>query len=223
MEPSFMLYEQAPDLLNNTMNLKKQAIEDDNISALQDMHAEVTFDDLLVAVGKSKNRDAFIRVFEHFAPRVKSFLMKGGMTAELADELAQETMLTVWQKADVYDPQQSAASTWIFTIARNKRIDALRKAGRPQAELSDPMMVSDLIAPDELTCMNEQRERLNKALKELPEEQAALIRKSFLEEKPHTDIAEETNIPLGTVKSRIRLALEKLRYHMGDKEGNGDE
>src|SRR6185503_7401895 len=100
----------------------------------------VTFEDLLVAVGKNRDRDAFVRLFEHYAPRVKSFLMKGGMSPAQADDLAQDTMLTVWRKAPQYNPVLAGAGTWIFTIARNRRIDYLRKQARPEPDPSDPLM-----------------------------------------------------------------------------------
>lgn len=214
---AFPLYADAKNLLNSHMVLKKKDIDYETGTFRDgDENGEVTFDDLLVAVGKSRNRDAFIRLFEYFAPRIKSFLMKGGLTQEMADELAQEAMLTVWQKAEQYDPTQAAAATWIFTIARNKRIDAFRKAGRPQPDLNDPMMTPDIEQPDEAFSKSEHNRMLAEAIETLPPEQADLIRKSFFEEKTHNDIAEETNIPLGTVKSRIRLALERLRAQMGE-------
>lgn len=213
-----MLYGSAKNLLNSCMVLKPETASEQPVNTAIETQDEITFDDLLVAVGKTRNRDAFIRVFEHFAPRIKSFLMKGGMTQEMADELAQETMLTVWQKAARYDPQQAAASTWIFTIARNKKIDALRKAGRPQPDLNDPLMTTDIPRPDENLSKTEEAELLTNAIKSLPPEQAQLIEKSFFEDKTHQAIAEETDIPLGTVKSRIRLALQKLKHNMGVRQ-----
>ncbi|MEM7650741.1 MAG: sigma-70 family RNA polymerase sigma factor [Pseudomonadota bacterium] len=170
------------------------------------------FSELLHALGQEKNKEAFIALFDHFAPRVKSFLMKGGASPEAADELAQETMLTVWNKADKYDPKQAAASTWIFTIARNKRIDALRKTKRHDPNPSDPLLLEDdAPSPRDNAIQKQDTSVIADALEKLPEEQADLIRKSFFEDKSHAVIAEETGIPLGTVKSRIRLALERLR------------
>lgn len=210
-----MLYGAVANLLNKPVVLQRRESEGSRpVSAMAETQGTVTFDDLLVAVGRTRNRDAFVRVFEYFAPRIKSFYMKGGLTQELADELAQETMLTVWRRADTYDPAQASASTWIFTIARNKRIDMLRKTARPEPDAADPMLTPDIVLPDEITARHEQGRRLADALRELPEEQARLIRKSFFEEKAHADIAAETGIPLGTVKSRIRLALERLRRHL---------
>ena len=185
--------------------------QNDAISAIEPS-AMPDFNDLLCAVGKSKDKDAFIQLFEHFAPRIKSFLIKGGANPETADELAQETMLIIWNKAESYDPRQAAASTWIFTIARNKRIDALRKTKRHDPNPSDPLLLEDDgPGPRQNLIQNDNARVIADALTKLPEEQAMLIRKSFFEDKSHAVIAEETGIPLGTVKSRIRLALERLR------------
>jgi RNA polymerase sigma factor (sigma-70 family) len=174
--------------------------------------APVTFEDLLTAVGRSRDRDAFIRLFEHFAPRVKSFLMRGGFRADLADELAQETMLTVWDKAAGYNAAQAAASTWIYTIARNKRIDSLRRINRPEPDAADPLFAPEPEPrPDDILNHAEEATYIAEAMKKLPAEQAELIQKAFFEEKSHSDIAAETNLPLGTVKSRIRLALDRMR------------
>ncbi len=215
-----MLYAGDRILFNSPMAVKTGKTQDPAPSRMKDeMQGEVTFDDLLVAVGKTRNRDAFVQIFEYFAPRVKSFLMKAGLGPDIADELAQDTLLTLWQKADSYNPEQAAASTWIFTIARNKRIDYLRKQGRSKADPHDPLLqgVTD-VGPDQSVGLAEERAILASALRHLPDDQAALIKKSFYEDKTHTDIAAEMNLPLGTVKSRIRLALEKLRYGMRDKE-----
>ena len=173
---------------------------------------------MLHAVGRHQDRESFIALFRHFAPRIKSFLMKGGATPEQADELAQETMLTVWDKAQNYDPRQAGASTWIYTIARNKKIDALRKAGRVEIANADTALLeSDDPAPSESVIRAEEIESIGRALKDLPREQALLLQKSFFEDKSHADIAAEMKLPLGTVKSRIRLALDKLRQDKGVK------
>lgn len=176
-------------------------------------------EDLLVKVAQNSDREAFIQLFEYFAPRIKSFLMKSGVSPEMADELAQETMLTVWNKASSYDRSQANASTWIFTIARNKKIDMFRKIGRPQPDMNDPSMVGDdMPSPSEGIDRDQETQIVAAALEKLPKEQAELVYKSFFEEKTHQVISEETKIPLGTVKSRIRLALERLRSDTNVKE-----
>lgn len=223
-----MLYGEDPNLLNFPMVSKNKQPSPKitpRPAALDTAVAgDVTFEDLLVAVGETRNRDAFIRLFEHFAPRVKSFLMRGGLTQEMADELAQETMLTVWQKAESFDPARAAASTWIYTIARNKRIDYFRRNARVEPNSEDPLMTPDLSPlPDAEISQREQGILLEKAIHELPADQADMVKKAFLEEKTHADIAAETGIPLGTVKSRIRLALERLRYHLGAEAAAGEQ
>lgn len=178
------------------------------------------FNALIVNVARQRDRQSFIALFEHFAPRIKSFLIKGGVREEMADELAQETMLSVWQKSDHFDPARSSASTWIYTIARNKRIDAFRKSGR--VEITPPDYFIDNQPEDESTSnparalMHAEEEKgLSDALSALPPEQADLIRRAFFEEKSHAQIAQETKIPLGTIKSRIRLGLERLAQQKG--------
>ncbi len=189
---------------------KKPTIEDANI--LRRGTDNMSHEDMLCAIAEYKDKDSFSALFEYFAPRIKSFLMKGGSTPDQAEELAQETMLTVWRKASSFDRRQSNASTWIFTIARNKKIDALRKSRRHAFDIETPETIEDEapLAADNLVRLQETR-ILASALKDLPEDQATLLRKSFFEDKSHAEIAQETNIPLGTIKSRIRLALAKLR------------
>lgn len=172
--------------------------------------------DLLYAVGHKKDKEAFAALFEYFAPRIKSFLMKGGASPDAADELAQDTMVTIWQRAESFDPTKANASTWIFTIARNKRIDSLRRA-RPEFDPTDEDFEIEDDAPNanDMIAQQEEEDTMANAIRNLPEEQADLLYRSFFENKTHADIAKETSLPLGTVKSRIRIALDKLR---GDKK-----
>lgn len=180
---------------------------------------EKSFEEMLQSIGQNQDRQAFIGLFEYFAPRVKSYLMRGGMVPETADELAQETMLTVWDKAAAYKPEKASASTWIFTIARNKKIDFLRKREQIHIDLGDLSLPDESgETPREQAMRSEEMQLLAEAIHKLPEEQADLLYKSFFEDKTHSEIAEETGIPLGTIKSRIRLALEKLRGEKGIKE-----
>ena len=170
------------------------------------------FADLVAAIAANRDRQAFIRLFEHFAPRVKSYLMRLGAQAAEADELAQEALLAVWQKAATFDRQQSSVSTWLFTIARNKRIDAIRRTRRPELDPEDPALVP--AAPeqaDEILQAAQSATRLRAAIAELPGDQRELLVLAFFQEKSHSDIAAETGLPLGTVKSRIRLAMQRLR------------
>ena len=168
---------------------------------------------LLVQVRDRQDRAAFAALFRHFAPRVKAFLVKSGAGASVAEECAQEVMATLWQKAHLFDPARASVATWVFTIARNKRIDALRKDRRAEPEDLD---WGPEPAPDQAEAMEAQEEtdRLGRALAALPAKQRTLIERAFYGELSHSEIAAETGLPLGTIKSRIRLALDKLRHHM---------
>ncbi len=168
---------------------------------------------LLVRVRDFQDRAAFAALFRHFAPRVKAFLMKSGASAALAEECAQEVMATLWQKAHLFDPARASVATWVFTIARNKRIDALRKARRAEPEELDWGPQPE---PDQAEAMvaQEETDRLGRALASLPDKQRKLIERAYFGDISHSEIAAETGLPLGTIKSRIRLALDKLRHHM---------
>ena len=168
---------------------------------------------LIKKVETLKDTSAFEELFNHFAPRVKAFLMKSGADPQMAEECSQEVLATVWRKAHLFDPTRASASTWIFTIARNKKIDAIRKQNRPEPEQLYPDQDYE---PDQeaVVELQQETERLTSALKELPEKQRVLVEKAYLGELSHSEIAEITGLPLGTIKSRIRLALEKLRHAM---------
>ena len=174
------------------------------------------FADLIRAIAERGDRSAFSALFEHFAPRVKAYMQRLGASPELAEELAQETLIAVWRKAAAFDPVKAAPSTWIFTIARNLRIDAARRARRAETA-DDP---SDAPAPEPtpeaLAAAAESEVRVQGALASLPAEQAEVVRLSFFSDKPHSEIAETLNLPLGTVKSRLRLAFGRLRELLGD-------
>ena len=173
--------------------------------------------EFLIAVAEHKDRKAFIRLFEHFGPRVKSYLKRLGVNDSEADDLMQEVMLTVWRRAEQFDYRKARASTWIFTITRNKRIDAIRRERRPELDPNDPALVPDRDDdPSEAVSAGEWRAAIKKAINEVPEEQASLLRMSFFEDKTHDAIASELGLPLGTVKSRIRLAVAKLRRSLED-------
>jgi RNA polymerase sigma factor (sigma-70 family) len=174
---------------------------------------------LLVAVAEHRDKQAFADLFAHYGPRIKSYLMRQGADAASAEELSQEAMLSVWRKADRFDASKASAGTWIFTVARNLRIDALRKENRPNFDPEDPAFVPDEeVAPDDAVEIGETQKQIRAAIAQLPEEQAEVIRLSFYEDKPHGEIAEELNLPLGTVKSRLRLATRKVRTVLGEVE-----
>lgn len=169
------------------------------------------------AIAQSGDRQAFAQLFAHFAPRVKSYLLRLGAPAPLAEDLAQETMLTVWRKAAYFDGSRAEAATWIFTIARNLRIDALRRDRHPEPRPEDILLLADAPTPaDDQIAAARREDRLREALKTLPEEQALIVRLSYFQDKPHREIERDLGIPLGTVKSRLRLAMTRLRACLGE-------
>lgn len=151
-------------------------------------------------------------LFETYAPRVKSYMMRQGADPNTAEELAQETLLTVWRKAALYSDDKGSATTWIFTIARNLRIDRLRRevAWQPLPDDIEQESTSDP-APDEVVSENERRDKVQAVLAELPADQAEVVTLSYVEGLSHSEIAERLGVPLGTVKSRMRLAYHKIR------------
>lgn len=171
-----------------------------------------TPEQLLLAVAQGRDRVAFTELFRHFAPRLKAYLMRLGAEAGAAEELAQEAMIMVWRRAETFDPAQASVGTWIFRIARNKRIDALRRERRPEFDPADPCLQPDPApAADGQLERGQSDERVRQALRTLPPEQAEVVRMAYFEDKAHGTIAEETELPLGTVKSRLRLAMGRLR------------
>ena len=173
------------------------------------------FADLIEKIAESKDRDAFAALFAHFAPRLKGYLLRLGASDGQAEEVLQEALLTVWRKAHLFDRKKAAASTWIFTIARNRRIDVLRKKKFPEIDAEDPSLVPDAPrAPDEEVIEAREGEAVRAALEKLPEEQRELVRLAFYNGWSHSKIAADTNLPLGTVKSRLRLAFSRLRNEL---------
>ena len=160
-----------------------------------------------------QDREAFAELFRHFAPRVKAFLMKSGADATLAEECAQDVMATLWHKAHLFDPARASVATWVFTIARNRKIDLLRKQRRPEPE-DLPWGPEAEPAQDDALALQQESENLRRALAELPVAQRELIERAYFGDLSHSEIAAETGLPLGTIKSRIRLALERLRHAM---------
>jgi RNA polymerase sigma factor (sigma-70 family) len=172
---------------------------------------------LIENIASQKDREAFAELFAHFAPRVKGYLMRLGASNGQAEEVTQDAMLTVWRKAHLFDRKKAAASTWIFTIARNRRIDILRQQKYPELDANDPALVPDTSAQADDEVIAEQRgELVRAALDKLPEEQRELVRLAFYNGWSHGQLADETNLPLGTVKSRLRLAFGRLRQELGD-------
>ncbi len=173
--------------------------------------------ELLTKVGSSKDRDAFTRLFEHFAPLLKGFLMKGSNIGhEMAEELAQEAMIKVWRRADSFNSRKSSASTWIYTIARNCRIDWVRREIRRQRDIhADDLYEPGDDNPSQISLAQIRNQRtVRESLDALPQEQVEVISKIYFEGKTHSEVSEELSLPLGTVKSRIRLALKRLNVQL---------
>lgn len=166
---------------------------------------------LIEAVAATRDRDAFARLFEHFAPRLKAYLMRAGAPPGAAEDFAQDAMLTVWRKADLFDPRRASAATWIFTIARNRRLDALRRESRPLPVPEMSLAPEEPEQPDAQLSEAEEAARLNAAMTDLSPEQLEVLRLAFFQGDAHSEIARKLNLPLGTVKSRIRKAMIKLR------------
>lgn len=167
----------------------------------------------VVRIRDHKDTKAFAELFGHFAPRVKGFLIKSGADASLAEECAQDVMATLWHKAHQFDPTRASVATWIFTIARNRKIDILRKQRRPEPQDLTWGPEDEPDQTDVLT-LQQETELLGAALTELPPAQRELIEKAYFGDLTHSEIAAQTGLPLGTIKSRIRLALERLRHAM---------
>lgn len=173
---------------------------------------------LMQRVAAARDKKAFAALFGHFAPRVKSFLLKQKLADTLAEDIAQDVLITVWHKAHLYDPRKANLSTWIFRIARNKLIDHKRRRKYPEVNADDH--VAELVAPEKTDKAVEQNQNallVKDALTKLSETQRTAIELSFFEELSHTQIAERLSIPLGTVKSRIRIAFNALRKELGEQ------
>jgi RNA polymerase sigma-70 factor (ECF subfamily) len=162
-----------------------------------------------------RDKAAFAELFRYFAPRIKAYGIRNGATSAAAEELAQEAMISVWRQAQRFDPQRAGGATWIFTIARNRRIDMWRRESRPEIDPDDPTL--DEGPEDTPDAIHEARQagtRLREAVNTLPREQAEILHKTYFEDKSHNAISQELGLPLGTVKSRVRLGLARLRVLM---------
>jgi RNA polymerase sigma-70 factor (ECF subfamily) len=176
--------------------------------------APVTGEALLAAIARDRDRDAFRQLFEAFAPRIKRFACGRGAPPALADEVVQEVMLKLWRKASLFDPARANAGTWIYSIARNCVLDRLRGERHPEIEDDDPNRVPP-IAPDEQMEQAEGRHALTRALQELPSAEVDVLRGAYFQGLSMSEIASRDALPLGTVKTRMRNALRRLRPLLG--------
>lgn len=214
----------------------EQIIEDDNRTAplcgtvpavttgslaMRDDHDNDPDDDLseqtvwLLAVRDQRDRTAFARLFNFYGPRIRAMLARSGCTGAAADDIVQDAMLKVWHKAAQFDATRASASAWVYRIARNRHIDVIRRTSRPVPE---PLKVEDPPDPDATAqvALDQEMRRLRDALGQLSAEQYAVIEQAYMGELSHSQITESTGLPLGTIKSRIRLALDKLRHELKD-------
>lgn len=167
---------------------------------------------LTARVAERRDREAFATLFDHFAPRINGYLQRLGMDSGAAEDVAQEVMAVLWHKAHLFDPSKSSLATWLFRIARNRRIDGLRRDRSHLIDPDDPILQPEgETAPDEQIDSSRRDERIREALTTLPAEQVELVRLAFFVGLSHSQIAERTGLPLGTIKSRIRLAFGRLR------------
>ncbi len=181
--------------------------------------------ELIARIAEDRDRQAFQTLFLHYGPRVKGLLLRKGADQDLAEDLMQETMLAVWNKASLYHPGRGSVATWVFTIARNLRIDRLRKEASRHFEDIDGMEIgegdvpggNDHLSQDDQVIARQEGERVGEAMADLPPEQAAILRLAFIEDLSQREIAEQLGLPLGTVKSRMRLAYRKLKLALENR------
>lgn len=171
---------------------------------------------LIGLVGSCQDRAAFTELFHRYAGRIKAFLIRSGASHGEAEEAAQEVMVVIWRKAAMFNPAKAGASTWIYTIARNKRIDLLRRARRPDGLAEEPVLQADPVESPEANVAASGRDaRIREAIQSLPNDQKMVIKLAFFSGLTHAEIATAIEVPLGTVKSRLRLSFAKLREDLG--------
>ncbi|HTM76866.1 MAG TPA: sigma-70 family RNA polymerase sigma factor [Devosia sp.] len=185
------------------------------MSGADNDNADEQMTQLLLQVGRAGDVDAFETLFRHFGPRIKAYMAKADHRR--AEELMQETMMTVWRKASLFDASRGVAASWIFTIARNQRIDALRRDRRAEIDPDDPALVPETpVAADQALDNHQNAQLMRAALAELPSEQLEVLELAFYQERSQSEIATQLALPLGTVKSRMRLGFAKLRAALGN-------
>jgi RNA polymerase sigma factor (sigma-70 family) len=171
----------------------------------------------LELIAKNQDRAAFTRLFRHFAPLMKAFALSGSaFSANHADELVQEVMLKVWQKAGAFNPEKAGASTWVYTIARNCRTDMYRRLQKFDTAVSAEDVGAEYESEEAFLVLHQTRSRENirELMKQLPADQLQILAKVYMEGKSHSEVAGELELPLGTVKSRVRLAIQKLQIQI---------
>ncbi|NVK35175.1 MAG: sigma-70 family RNA polymerase sigma factor [Rhodobacteraceae bacterium] len=164
---------------------------------------------------RTGDRAAFKALFVYFGPRIKALMIKAGAEQAVADDLVQDVMMTLWSKAHLYRPDRGAVSTWVYTIARNARIDRLRRrSSQPYDDLDDVELASEEADAEACTLASQQSEGVAIAVADLPEDQRQIIECAFVQDLSQSEIAAKLSLPLGTVKSRMRLAYSKLKRRL---------
>lgn len=199
------------------LSFKAKKTDKTMATAVADDPAKKDFTPLILRIAEQRDRNAFIEVFQHFAPRVKSFLMNRGRNESSAEDVLQEVMIAVWEKSYLYNPDKASVSTWLFTIARYKHIDRIRRDGRHQADSDEPdLRASDDPGADDNVLESQRAAAVKQAVSQLPADQQTVIVMSFNQGLSHSEIAEQLGLPLGTVKSRIRRAFQRMREELGE-------
>ncbi|MEM7240519.1 MAG: sigma-70 family RNA polymerase sigma factor [Pseudomonadota bacterium] len=180
--------------------------------------SSISDEDLVCRVGSDRDKGAFTELFGRYAGRIKAFLIRSGAGQDEAEEATQEVMVSLWRRAETFNPAKAGAATWIYTIARNKRIDLVRRAQRPEPNAEDPLFRPEPIESSEASLVGIDRDaRIREAIVGLPDDQKAVIRLAFFTGLTHAEIATRLGAPLGTVKSRLRLSFAKLRDDLGSE------
>ena len=180
------------------------------------------FADWVAAVALHRDRDAFERLFDHFGPRINAFLMRLGTDSGMAEEITQEVMVTLWRKAELFDRTKSSVGTWLFRIARNRRIDLARRDRFDDSDDDTSSIVDESPGPDQILDAGRYEAIVQSAMTRLPDEQLSLVRLAFFDGLSHSQIADETGLPLGTVKSRIRLAFARMKRVLEERGISGE-
>lgn len=210
---------QAPYLSDSVNRCKIQGIFMTKLTSggTRKKKAAQNHEDLVACIAINKDRAAFRTLFDYFAPRLKSYLLNFGLNSQKAEDLAQEVMLILWQKADKFDPTKAKVSTWLFRVARNKFIDLSRKQKYPEVNADDHLSQMKAAEQTDKPVEEAQTQSLiSAAMDQLKPDQQQVIRLSFFEEMSHGQIAEHLQLPLGTVKSRIRMSFQMLRRVLGE-------
>lgn len=167
----------------------------------------------MLAVRDDRDKQAFAQLFDFFAPRLKGFIMRSGVSSAEAEDIVQDVMLSVWRKAASFDPHRAQVSSWVYQIARNRQVDVLRKTRRPVPEELKQETTTEVDSV-QIIALEQEASKLRDALSTLSEDQREMVEKAYLGELSHSEIQAETGLPLGTIKSRIRLGLERLRHEL---------